>query len=155
MSNEEYIQIVDAVTGEIIAEHLKYKGRRMTVDGAEIPDPTPMAPPVGYKKQPSMFDIVREQVRLSKLAEEAGAESFEEANDFDVGDDYDPESPHETEELDGLIDTYISQGRIVNTPHGPAVAPLSASSEADESPSQKGGAQKEPKAPSPSPEPEK
>lgn len=123
MSNEEYIQIVDAVTGEIIAEHLKYKGRRMTVDGAEIPDPTPMAPPVGYKKQPSMFDIVREQVRLSKLAEEAGAESFEEANDFDVGDDYDPESPHETEELDGLIDTYISQGRIVNTPHGPAVAP--------------------------------
>lgn len=49
----------------------------------------PMAPPVGYKKQPSMVDIIREQVRshhLAVAAEQAGMETFEEADDFDVGD---------------------------------------------------------------------
>lgn len=67
-------------------------------DGRELPDPTPMAPPVGYVKQKSMTDIIREQVRshhLQMAAEAAGAESFEEADDFDVGDELDPTTPYE------------------------------------------------------------
>lgn len=66
--------------------------------GREIPDPIPMAPPVGYRKQPSMAEIIREQIRGHRLAEEAramGKETFEEADDFDVGDDYEPSSPWE------------------------------------------------------------
>lgn len=61
-------------------------------DGHFVPDPTPMAPPVGYKKQPSMVEIVREMVRSERLAQEVaarGAETFEESEDFEVGDDPD------------------------------------------------------------------
>lgn len=64
----------------------------------EFPDPTPVAPPVGYTKQPSMVEHIRNMVRsemLRQAAEASELESFEEADDFDVGDDFDPTSPHE------------------------------------------------------------
>ena len=66
--------------------------------GHELLDPTPMAPPIGYKPQPSMVEIIRAQIRseqLAKEAEDAGFETFEEADDFEVDDDYDPSSPYE------------------------------------------------------------
>lgn len=63
-------------------------------------DPTPIAPPVGYKKQPSMFDNIREMIHKERLQQEidsAGYETMEEADDFDVGDpeDFHPETPYE------------------------------------------------------------
>lgn len=63
----------------------------------EITDPTPMAPPVGYKKQPSIWEQQRALIRseLSRRAEEHGLETFEEADDFEVGDDFDPSTPYE------------------------------------------------------------
>lgn len=66
----------------------------------ETPDPTPMAPPIGYKKQPSMVDHIRQMVRSEQLrahADSLGMETFEEADDFDVGDDYEPNSPYEND----------------------------------------------------------
>lgn len=63
----------------------------------ELPDPVPMAPPVGYRRQPSLLDQVREMVRSEQLALEArraGMETFEESEDFEV-EDYDPRSPWE------------------------------------------------------------
>lgn len=66
--------------------------------GREIPDPTPMAPPVGYSRAPTMVEIIRQQIQGERLKAEAaamGKESWEEADDFDVGDDYDPSSPWE------------------------------------------------------------
>lgn len=66
--------------------------------GREIPDPTPLAPPLGYKKQPTLAEQMRAMVISEKLKAEAraaGAETFEEADDFNVGDDYDPTSPYE------------------------------------------------------------
>lgn len=68
-------------------------------DGYEVLDPTPIAPPIGYKKSPSMFDLVRQQIRSEKLAQEAreqGLETFDEADDFDIPDDpVDPNTPFE------------------------------------------------------------
>lgn len=64
----------------------------------EYPDPTPMAPPIGYKRQPSLHDQIRSMIRTEKVRqalEAAGLETAEEADDFEVGDDYDPASPHE------------------------------------------------------------
>lgn len=81
--------IVNRETGEAV-EHIAHKGRPLTVDGQEIPDPTPMAPPLGFKKQPTMADHIREAIRgehLRLAAEAAGQETFEEANDFDTGED--------------------------------------------------------------------
>lgn len=67
--------------------------------GLFYPDPTPVAPPAGYRKQPSMIDEIRRQVhQVSKEMDDLGFETFEEANDFDVGDDYDPTSPHEIDD---------------------------------------------------------
>lgn len=59
-------------------------------DGQPELDPVPLAPPIGYKKHPSMVEIVRDMVRGEKLrleALESGHESFEEAEDFDIDDD--------------------------------------------------------------------
>lgn len=68
--------------------------------GRLMPDPTPIEPPIGYKPAPSLFEQIREMVRsetLRQAAEDAGAETFEEADDFEVGDDWDPRSPYENE----------------------------------------------------------
>lgn len=62
----------------------------LTPDGKEISDPVPLGPPIGYKKQPSMVEIVRDMVRGERLREAAlsvGQETFEESEDFDVGDE--------------------------------------------------------------------
>lgn len=67
-------------------------------DGREYPDPTPVAPPVGFIKQPTLAETMKQMVRseaLRRAAQESGMETFEEADDFDVGDDYDPRSPYE------------------------------------------------------------
>lgn len=73
---------------------------RLNERGQEVLDSTPMQPPVGYKKSPSISDQIAQAVRSQRLAEEAAAagfETFEEADDFDVGDDFDPETPFENE----------------------------------------------------------
>lgn len=84
---------------ETYLQKLQEKG--LHKDGKPILDPVPIAPPIGYKKHPSMVEIVRDMVRSERLAQaahEAGHESFEEAEDFSVEDD--PEqlrSPFENE----------------------------------------------------------
>lgn len=88
--------------GEVLTA--MYEGRlpdvRLNAAGAEILDPVPMAPPVGYKKSRSMVEVVRDMLKSERLALEAahaGVESFEEADDFEVGDDFDPTSPYEND----------------------------------------------------------
>lgn len=78
-----------------IAAHAKGKP---LVGNLLMPDPTPIAPPIGYRKQPSMVDIIRDQIRQAGLdAQRAGGESFEEFYDFDVPDEQDFISTHEVE----------------------------------------------------------
>lgn len=57
--------------------------------GREIPDPTPVEVPFAARRPESLQDMIRRLVRtdVSKAAEQVGAETFEEANDFEVGDD--------------------------------------------------------------------
>lgn len=81
---------------EAIAQ--KQRERGYNEDGQFMPDPTEIAPPVGYQKQPSMFERVRELVRSEQLraaAQDNGFESFEDADDFDTGEDDDPSTPYE------------------------------------------------------------
>lgn len=64
----------------------------------EWPDPRPMAPPLGFHPEPSLAERIRNMVRSEHLrlaAEGSGMETFEEADDFDVDDDFDPSSPYE------------------------------------------------------------
>lgn len=100
------------LTVEQYAAKLLAKG--LHPDGSQILDPVPMAPPIGYKKTPSMVEIVRDMVRSEKLAQaarESGHETFEESEDFDIGDE--PElmrSPWENQ-FDPPIEELLKAGR--------------------------------------------
>lgn len=70
-----------------------------TEEGTEMMDPTPMQPPLGYKKTPTLSEQIAQQVRRMKmeiLADDAIGETEDEADDFDTGDeDFVPPSKHE------------------------------------------------------------
>lgn len=84
-------------------EHARqFSTRSKTLDprGREIVSPTPLEPPLNYTKQESLSMQIRRMVQSEALrmaAENAGMETFEESEDFDVGDDYEPHSPWENE----------------------------------------------------------
>lgn len=136
IEKEEKLYTVPSTGEQIDLEtYIDEKGRRLTPDGLEIPDPTPIAPPVGYVKQPSLVEQIRAMVRSEKLRQEAegmGAGSFEEEDDFDVGDDYDPSSPYEAdfEPMDPADRAALSsQGKNVD-----AIVPQKPSKKAKEAP---------------------
>ncbi|UYD39205.1 MAG: hypothetical protein [Wigfec virus K19_143] len=82
------------------AYEAKLKAKDQTLEGREIPSAVPMAPPIGYKKQPSMVEHIRNMVRsemVRQAAEAKGFETFEEADDFDVADDLEPLSGYEND----------------------------------------------------------
>lgn len=65
--------------------------------GRELPDPTPVEMPLNFKRPVPMAELIRRTIRteLSRRAEQAGFESFDESDDFDVDDDVEPVSPYE------------------------------------------------------------
>lgn len=72
--------------------------RQLNEQGYELLDPTPMEPPVGYRRTEPLAQQIKRMIREERLAQELakqGIETFEEADDFDVGDDFDPTSPYE------------------------------------------------------------
>lgn len=79
--------------------------------GEEILNPTPMQPPVGYKKQPSLLDTIREQVRAYHQSNiDMEPETEEEADDFDIPDD--PIDPHSRWENDNIPSIKETRARI-------------------------------------------
>lgn len=71
-------------------------GKKYNEKGEELMDPTPIAIPAGYRRPPTLQEqMARYMAGANLLAQQQGSESFEEADDFDIGDDYDPYSPHE------------------------------------------------------------
>lgn len=73
---------------------------RLDRNGHEVLDDTPMAIPAGFKRPETLAEQVQRLVRttVSRQAEEAGFETFEESEDFDVddGDATDRGTPYET-----------------------------------------------------------
>lgn len=99
-----------------LEEYLEKLARKgLKPDGTPILDPVPIAPPVGYKRHPSMVEIVRDMVkseRLAQAARDAGAETLEEAEDFDIDDEYQLGSPWEND-FDPPLVELIEAGRQV------------------------------------------
>jgi len=86
---EKYVE--DQFTGEL----------RLIQDkmGREVPDPKPLEIPVGFKRPETLQEQIRRLVHsehFQRDREAAGEETFEEADDFDVDDDFDPSTPYET-----------------------------------------------------------
>lgn len=74
--------------------------------GREILDPTPMQPPLGYKRTPTLSEQIAQQVRQMKLeilqGDSVVEESEDDADDFQVGDDFEPLSPYENDHIPPL-----------------------------------------------------
>lgn len=79
-------------------------------NGHETLNPTPMQPPVGYIRQPTIAEQMRQMIRTASLeAAQAGAETLEEAEDFDVGEDMEPHSPWENDfDPDPMLDHMLA-----------------------------------------------
>lgn len=71
-------------------------------DGREVLNPVPMEPPVGFKEEPSMMQMMEAMIKrhLAGLNGEDELDSVEDAIDFDVPDDVDPTSPYDVEMMD-------------------------------------------------------
>lgn len=97
-------------------------------NGAEQPSDVPIAPPIGYKAQPSMVEIVRQAIRSEHLRQEAlraEAETFEEADDFDVPDD--PLPPQGYEMFEPQFEPEVRPaGARPDAPAPPPAAPTAA-----------------------------
>jgi len=93
--------------------------------GRELPNPVPMQPPVGYVKRPSIAEQMRAMIQqVSYEASMAGQETEEEANDFDVDEDFEPESPWEHEfEVDPTMEAMLALRSRPPVKAQPASAP--------------------------------
>jgi len=92
--------------------------------GREIPDPTPMAPPIGYKKQPTIAERIRSMVQSEMLQRDlaaAGAETFDEANDFDEPGEG-PTSIYEFDE-DAELEQHLAVQAAKTAPPEPLTTP--------------------------------
>lgn len=76
-------------------------------NGHEMLDDTPIEVPVRLKRPETLQEQIRRFFRseeINQAIENAGFETFEEADDFEV-DDYEPRSPHEqniNQEIEGI-----------------------------------------------------
>ncbi|UDN67493.1 hypothetical protein [robinz microvirus RP_32] len=100
----------------------------LDLHGREIPNPLPLAPPVGYKKSPTIAEQMRQMIRMASYeAAHAGAETEEEANDFDVGEDFDPSTPYEHDfEMDPAMEAMLA---LQSQPAKPASKPSTSTQE--------------------------
>lgn len=90
--------------------------QRHTKEGGEVLDPTPLQPPLGYKRTPSLSEQIAMQVRRMKLEllqDDSIAETEEEADDFEIGDDFHPLSPHENDHIPS-IKTLKARAKKIN-----------------------------------------
>lgn len=107
----------------------KLADRGMLPTGEKIADPVPMDAPLGYVKQPSMVEHVRNLIRSENLRREAeaeGNESFEEADDFNVADDLYPTSAFEVQDEEVFEPSSlepVATARAASTA-APAAAPV-------------------------------
>lgn len=114
--------------GPLIGNEVEFKkeapvrAKVLDKSGREKVDGKPMEPPIGYTRTPSLAEQIKQMVRGERLAQEAaamGAETFEEADDFNIDEEFDPESPYEAdfdpppmtwEEQGTVLGEYLQQG---------------------------------------------
>lgn len=95
---------------------------RMGEDGLEYLNTDPATIPVRFRRPQSQLDLMRQVVQeMSARAQEHEMETWEEANDFDIGDDYEPSSQYEvddTQEAQYELDRTEYHGRKRSEPRG-------------------------------------
>ena len=74
----------------------------------EYPDPTPVEIPMDMKRPETMDQKIKRiiETQISEKAAMLGEETFEEANDFDIKDDFEVEEPVSVYEVHEMEDEY-------------------------------------------------
>jgi len=91
--------------------------------GHEVLDDTPIAIPLRFSRPATRLDDMRRLLGIiSRDAQQNGNETFEEADDFVIGDDYDPRSPWELS-IDQEVFTPEPVATGSNVPPFPGPAP--------------------------------
>lgn len=96
--------------------------------GEEKLDPTPMEVPISLRAAETLEQKIARMLHSAEIRKDFinnGVETFEEADDFDVGDDYDPSSPYE-QDFDVARIQEIDKGVVqapVKPPRQPDPAP--------------------------------
>lgn len=81
------------------------KNNRFDEYGREVLNPTPMQPPLGYTKAPSLAQQIREQILSMRALEDNDPETEEEADDFEIEDDPAPVSRWENDLVPSIKET--------------------------------------------------
>lgn len=91
------------------SEHLVFattdKYNRHDENGHEVLNPTPMQPPLGYKPTPSLAETIRQQVRQMQHLTDTEPETEEEADDFEIDEDPQPQSRWENDMIPSIKET--------------------------------------------------
>lgn len=105
------------------------KNNRHDVDGREVLNPTPMQPPLGYKKTLSLAEQIRQQIRQLKDYDDQDPETEEEADDFDIEDDPIIQSRWENDMIPSIkesrarIRALEEEERLYAAPQAPEASP--------------------------------
>lgn len=81
------------------------KQNRFDENGHEILNPTPVAAPLGYKPTLSLAEQIRLQVRQLKQLDDMEPETEEEADDFEIDEDPQPQSRWENDMIPSIKET--------------------------------------------------
>ena len=98
----------DAKTGEIFGGLDEF--------GHEIPDPRPLAIPTDLGRPETLAEQVQRLVRSASreiASQTDDIETFEESEDFDVDDDFDPATPYELH-FDPVLGKEVSAQMVLN-----------------------------------------
>ena len=87
---------VDSIRG-FVRDRLQRAADALGPRGSENNDGKPISAPLNFKRPQTLQEQIQRLVRdaVSREAAANDFETFEEADDFDVGDDFDPQSPYE------------------------------------------------------------
>lgn len=90
---------INPQTGEVtVLTHRK--GKNLDNLGREIPDPVPVAPPVGYKPRDSMWDVMYAQIRREQgIQDPRKEEDVQSLDDFEEEDDVFSDFPDDPNEV--------------------------------------------------------
>ena len=108
------------------------KDNRFDENGREVLNPTPMQPPLGYKKTPSLAEQIRQQIMTFRSFEDNDPETEEEADDFEIEDDPQPESRWENDMIPSIKESrrrlreLEEQEKLYAKPEAPAGPPEAA-----------------------------
>lgn len=126
-------------------DEFEYVGLAQLDDnGHEVLDPAPMYPALKFQNPPSLEEQIKmilQETKIREAIEAEGYETLEEADDFEVGDDFEPFSFHEfSEEEEAAARQFIAARReeearrATPAPTPPAPPPTAQESEPVEPP---------------------